>query len=244
MSYRLRKVGWCTLVAITVFISTKDALNAASDLYIPYMVTVSALDLCLYFLFIQPVLLARRSPPRPGSSSDNVIQVESAGGGVDEFIEFLRTPSCFAAFKRHLETEFSIESLLFWADVDAFRSLPKAQMTAASEAIFDKYLRVDAPFEINLPSKSLRQFRDVLFNKGKVDVGRALSDTMFDAAAREMLSLMRTGSLPRFQETNPNIWSDFQYAIRERHILSKLNAHDTTASRWSSSTADASVIHF
>lgn len=237
--YRLRKIGWCSLFAFTVYILTTLVLNAVSDLYIPYMISVFNLDMFMYFAFIQPVCRARRSPPH-GKAQDGVRPSELARG-TEEFIEFLRSPPCLAAFEKHLEAEFCIESLLFWADVEAFRSLPQADMVVASEVIFDKYLRVDAPFGVNLPSRWLHEFRDVMFNNGKVDAEGALSATMFDGAAQQIVELMYSNSLGRFKEAHSTIWGDFQHARHERNVLAKLNTNVTGASRRSvSSTTESS----
>lgn len=235
--HRLRKTGWSSLFGFIVYLLTKAPLNAISDLYIPYMISVLNLDVFMYLAFVQPMARARRSRPF-GKTIDGTVSADAVRV-TDEFVEFLRTPPCFAEFNKHLEKEFCIESLLFWADVEAFRVMARADMAAASEAIFDKYLRVDAPFEVNLSSKWLREFRDVLFVDGKVDVERTLSATMFDGAANQMLTLMRVNSLQRFKDAHPAIWSDFQYARRERNVLDKLNSHVTTNNKRTSSISTA-----
>jgi len=94
-------------------------------------------------------------------------------------------------FTNFLCLQFCVENLFFWEAVQHFHNVSEQEMKAEATTIYEKYLMLGSPFEINIPvtvKKAVEaQVKENVF-----------SDTMFDDAAAQTLKLMELDSYPRF----------------------------------------------
>ncbi len=130
----------------------------------------------------------------------------------------------FKSFKSFLSQEFSVENILFWHEVEDFRSkkarnLPPLEMMGEAQVIYSKYIIRGAPFEVNLPSKIVADLQQLLKKEygnlaeeesrdhvnanddetslvGNEDV--KVVPTIFDTAQRNIFLLMETDSYHRY----------------------------------------------
>ena len=102
-------------------------------------------------------------------------------------------PTNKALFKKHLQTEFSVENILFWDAVqDMKRKFPKFSDEGRKKAIdfiWIKYVEQNADFQVNISSVQRRKVEHKL---------ASLEPNIFDEAADEIFNLMAVDSLPRF----------------------------------------------
>eukprot|EP00300_Choanocystis_sp_HF-7_P000127 c10108_g1_i1.p1 GENE.c10108_g1_i1~~c10108_g1_i1.p1 ORF type:complete len:1156 (+),score=342.36 c10108_g1_i1:146-3613(+) len=127
----------------------------------------------------------------------------------------------FCAFKSHLEKEQSQENLMFWLDVEDFRSLEFVAIEGQSEEhentvrqqilkranhIFDRYVVPTAELLVNLPGTltkqitgSIQELQNMPLNK-KDEGAFVKALHMFDGAQREILLLMKRDTWRRFQQ--------------------------------------------
>ena len=124
----------------------------------------------------------------------------------------LNSPSAFAAFRAHQTREFASESSDFWSDSAKFveqawaataygEATPEAEakqaaLRALALEMKAVYLEEGAEKELNLPA-DVRQ-KTVAAISG----GGALAPSVFDSARKEIHSLMKKDTLPRFKQTD------------------------------------------
>jgi len=109
----------------------------------------------------------------------------------------------FASFLKFVNSEFATENILFWLSVQRFKdeferlTLPARQQHM--NAIFSKYVATGAEFEINL-SATLRESVSNDVN-GILRGDQPPTANLFDKAQQEVVSLMRNGAFPRYQQS-------------------------------------------
>jgi hypothetical protein len=112
--------------------------------------------------------------------------------------ETLRDPEKIKYFKQFLEKEYNNENLLFWLEVESYKTLAdtKALIVGANN-IYKKFIDTEAPFAINLPFNFVNQIKQTL------DAANALpnpdiSPHLYDHAQVETFKLMQSDPFPRF----------------------------------------------
>jgi len=148
----------------------------------------------------------------------------------------LQTAQGFEAFKAFLSKEFSVENILFYQEVVDFRKMKQElkddpdsdlKLLQRAQAIYAKFIIIDAPFQVNLPDLIVRKLEIGLKNEfaqaGKkreqkestavtitADAGsdaaamqeeQLACPTIFDAAQTNIFNLMNTDSFPRYART-------------------------------------------
>jgi hypothetical protein len=138
----------------------------------------------------------------------------------------LSTAEGVKSFRKYLTTEFSVENILFYSEVEEYRAKKKEQaegkvteevLLGEAQRIYAKYIINDAPFQVNLPDQIMKELEDGLkelfSGNGQVveRVHHGHGDdlpnqkempTIFDAAQRNIYKLMSTDSFPRYQRSD------------------------------------------
>eukprot|EP00457_Paulinella_chromatophora_P005860 gb/GEZN01005878.1/.p1 GENE.gb/GEZN01005878.1/~~gb/GEZN01005878.1/.p1 ORF type:complete len:482 (-),score=58.94 gb/GEZN01005878.1/:222-1667(-) len=142
-------------------------------------------------------------------------------GNVSNLNGVLMSKAGVEALKIFLTREFSVENLLFYEEIEAYRKMKEAdaaemQLVGDAQRIYAKYIVPDAPFQVNLPQAIVKDLDGRLrniFSQGP-NVGSSLTPdmyepgydmpevpTIFDRAQRNIFKLMQTDSFPRFQRS-------------------------------------------
>jgi len=160
----------------------------------------------------------------------------------------------FEAFKQHLSSEFSVENLLFWKDCEDFSQLRRGQFPALlkeAQRIYTKFIVEGAPFQVNLPAalrlsleRDLKTFKKQLGTETEPrydidqdeDLQRQRSDSLeaihicdvFDAAQKNIYSLMESDSYTRFRASPPflQLSEHFRGVAQSRDILLQMSYLD------------------
>lgn len=131
--------------------------------------------------------LFRRSD---SAGSDEMKKANSQTFAAHEFNEALRHEMFLKAFKDFCLQEFNVENLLFWLDVEVFRTSETGKQAELAKRIYDTYLSKEGPLQINVaPSRKLAY----PFTEITVDMFDALQDLVF--------ANMRDDTLPRFAKS-------------------------------------------
>ncbi|XP_066519617.1 regulator of G-protein signaling 4 [Hoplias malabaricus] len=93
------------------------------------------------------------------------------------------------AFTVFLTSEFSQENMEFWLACEDFKRAPTKQLEAKAKQIFEMYVDIDSPKEVNLDSATRQETRR---NLEKCDM------TCFDEAQNKVFTLMENDSYRRF----------------------------------------------
>lgn len=154
--------------------------------------------------------------------------------------QFLRRPDRLLLFKSFLESVFAVESLLFWADVNDFRSDFKSKTIDDAIALYRKYLAPDAPLEVNLPSKDLRFFRDLFSAGHEEELQKHFNETMFDNSAKQLIVLLEVNFVDLFRSgAGRTAWCQFQDEVNEQNII--LNTNGSRSQRVIDRSSDQST---
>ncbi|XP_076870896.1 LOW QUALITY PROTEIN: regulator of G-protein signaling 4 [Brachyhypopomus gauderio] len=94
-----------------------------------------------------------------------------------------------AAFTAFLKSEFSQENIEFWEACEDFKRMSTENMEAKAKEIFEQYVDVDSPKQVNLESATREETRR---NLEKCDIG------CFDEAQSKIFMLMEKDSYRRF----------------------------------------------
>ncbi|XP_041033184.1 regulator of G-protein signaling 16-like [Carcharodon carcharias] len=110
------------------------------------------------------------------------------------FEKLLTNKRGVAAFRSFLRSEFSEENIDFWLACEEYKNTKTgSKLTLKAQKIYDEFVRVQAPKEVNLDSLT----REI--------VTRNLSDltsSCFEVAQERTYSLMEKDSFPRFLKSN------------------------------------------
>ena len=96
----------------------------------------------------------------------------------------------------YARSEFSDENLLFWADVQSYKSADAASVAALGAAIIDKYICAGGQMEVNLSSEARQPFR----TQGGYDY----APNLFDEAEREIIEMLKKDTFSRCAEKDSN----------------------------------------
>ncbi|KAI4883351.1 hypothetical protein NFI96_011204 [Prochilodus magdalenae] len=105
------------------------------------------------------------------------------------FSNLMKNDAGRTVFTGFLKSEFSQENIEFWEACEDFKRLPAKQMEAKAKQIFELYISVDSPKEVNLDSATREETRR---NLDKCDT------TCFDEAQNKVFTLMENDSYRRF----------------------------------------------
>lgn len=94
-----------------------------------------------------------------------------------------------ATFTAFLKSEFSQENIEFWLACEEYKKTSPDKMPAKAKQIFDQYVDMDSPSEVNLDSATREETRR---NLSAPDV------TCFDEAQSKIVTLMEKDSYRRF----------------------------------------------
>jgi len=112
-----------------------------------------------------------------------------------EFEEFLTKREAKDVFKQFLVREFSVENLMFYTEVQFFKQQTEAdEIKETAQQIFDTYVCVGAPFEINIPSDKRSGIEQTL-KKAPIPLDA------FGDAEKIVYTFMEKESFPRFQKS-------------------------------------------
>ncbi|XXQ36739.1 RGS domain-containing protein [Plasmodiophora brassicae] len=202
----MKKTGLTGLIGLVIYAGFYRILGPISPLGIPQMISVLACNSALWFVMGRPLVDTYRASTSSASRKESSSKSDHI---LETFEEFLATTDGFAAFKAHLQTEFAVESLLFWAAVRKFQAefTNDPNGVDAARSIYSDFLANNAPLQINLPSTSFRHFQNIFAN---ADLAGNIEANMFDRASEQMVILMETNSLARFQKSkNGHVWTEF-----------------------------------
>ncbi|KAL5103614.1 Regulator of G-protein signaling 4 [Taenia crassiceps] len=105
------------------------------------------------------------------------------------FTFLLNDSEGLALFEKFLESEFSQENLQFWEACEQYRRLPAKMLASESQKIYQLYLSVQSPREVNLDSKTRLKTISLLSTP---------TTHLFDSAQRKIQALMEKDSYQRF----------------------------------------------
>jgi len=106
-----------------------------------------------------------------------------------QFQEFLSDKANGALFRAFLEKEYSQENIEFWYEIESFKKLKSKKQQKKAKTIYEKYIEVNAPSELNISARHRKQAQS------KMESG---DPTMFDEIQLEVFTLMERDSFPRF----------------------------------------------
>ena len=101
-------------------------------------------------------------------------------------------------FLQFLKTEFNEENLLFWLEVEHFRTLGNsdpAAFAAKAKSIYSGFIKSMVSKEINITAQARAKIEEELRED-------RVSENMFDSAQLEAFGIMHKHSYPRFLVSN------------------------------------------
>lgn len=146
---------------------------------------------------------SRRNPRGDFPSRDITISVttsksrsNSALSSVSDLATFLRSEGGAEEFYEHLKLEFSVENLLFWQAVEAFRENFDASDCDGNRLLArhleQTFIADDSDLQVNLNARECSQIT-MQIERGEINA------TLFDRAQRHAYRLMATDSFLRFR---------------------------------------------
>ncbi|KAM7539837.1 hypothetical protein Aperf_G00000026090 [Anoplocephala perfoliata] len=126
----------------------------------------------------------------------------------NNFSFLLSDPDGLALFEKFLESEFSQENLQFWEACEQYRRLPAKLLASEAQKIYQLYLSVQSPREVNLDSKTRLQTISLLSTP---------TTHMFDNAQRKIQALMEKDSYQRFLRAP--LFLDFKKSVLEAPLF-------------------------
>ncbi|XP_033643063.1 uncharacterized protein LOC117303094 isoform X1 [Asterias rubens] len=107
----------------------------------------------------------------------------------DCFENLLHDKTGLEAFRKFLQTEFSDENIEFWLACEEYKTLNTEVLTSRAQKIFEDYVTIQAPREVNLDSRTRLE---TTANVNHPD------ENTFDHAQKRIEALMEKDSYPRF----------------------------------------------
>jgi hypothetical protein len=115
----------------------------------------------------------------------------------DVLRERTQAPWGFAAFKLYCKKHQNLEVLLFWKEVEAWRSRADSDLTVQSaDRIFQLYLLEGSDYQINLPGDLFLKLKERYERIETMSANELRS--LFDEAQKEMFQLMKMGFFKHF----------------------------------------------
>jgi len=123
-----------------------------------------------------------------------------------ELKQILRNKELCILFRNWLKTQYCEENLSFWVDIELYRKDKECKnMKERAQEIYDKYLKVDAQYSLNIDDE-LR--RDIL-KKLKNTTEDSVDSSLFDTVQQYVFSLLETGCISRFLNSKQYLdWQD------------------------------------
>lgn len=105
------------------------------------------------------------------------------------FESLLKDKLGLEAFRKFLQTEFSDENIEFWLACEEYKNQKPSKMVARAHKIYEDYVTIQAPREVNLDSRTRLQVVSNLSHPNKHS---------FEQAQKRIEALMEKDSYPRF----------------------------------------------
>jgi len=171
------------------------------------------------------------------------------------------------SFKKFLTKEFSVENILFYEEIEEYRSKKKAGSTdldlvAEAQRIYAKYIITDSPFQVNLPDVIIKNleialkelFSGNVTNSERPEVLRSMSTseglqrqppTLFDRAQENIFKLMNSDSFPRYVRSDEykTLLADVDRRVKKITILGEEGLVDKKGHRESQPAKDEREEH-
>ncbi|KAI9144933.1 RGS domain-containing protein [Paraphysoderma sedebokerense] len=110
----------------------------------------------------------------------------------ETFEKILNDKKLFVEFKKSLAEDFCIENGLFWEDWRALKSISdRTETERAVHAIYNKYIRQNAQYEINISSSTKSKFIKMIDSK-------STDFSIVEEVKKEVFQMMYLNSFPRF----------------------------------------------
>jgi hypothetical protein len=126
------------------------------------------------------------------------------GGLEDRFRQCIYNEFSLAAFQAHCAREFTLESLLFFLEVEVFRELASGDQSKLPQGmrieqyaryIYEIYIDNDAPLQVNLSE----EIREEVANAGRC------SASLFDGAQDMVHAMLKRHSFVRFEASDAHM---------------------------------------
>jgi len=149
----------------------------------------------------------------------------------------------FESFRRFLTSEFSVENLLFWVDIEDLRTKVRTKgpddafIKTETKRLYNKYVMVDSPFQVNLADYIVQAIE---FKMRKLEEENILDTTpmetlkgnapnefptIFDEAQKSIFNLMDADSFQRYKSSD--LYRDFVRTMRDKshkkNVLQEMN---------------------
>jgi len=101
-------------------------------------------------------------------------------------------------FKDYLRSEYSLENMLFYQDVELFKKLTKySEIYDRTISLYHKYIEPNAIHEVNISFETRKKISDKLDEL--MELGDQASDSScYDIAQEEIIESLERDSIPRF----------------------------------------------
>lgn len=132
-----------------------------------------------------------------GDTSQSIVLIGGKPVAELTLLDYLKHPLGFQAFTAHLTSEFSVENIKFWHDVEYFRAHFHDGEAGRLQALllFELYVDEKGPLWVNVSSAQ----REAVAKR--VLAAETTSSDMFDECQEEIYKLMERDSFPRFQRS-------------------------------------------
>jgi uncharacterized membrane protein (GlpM family) len=160
----LRFTGIVAIIAVIPWVVFNNAAESVNNDVFPFS-TLSVLIAALSALAASTYWPLYRSVYKPPALTNLAVPEN-----INTLAGLLVDPLGFQSFKDFLTQEFSVENILFFAEVSAYRkavrerSKSSAAALGEAQAIYAKYIIRGAPFEVNLPDDIVRDIQARLKN--------------------------------------------------------------------------------
>jgi len=133
------------------------------------------------------------------------------------FSSFLQKPVAKELFKKYLMSEFSVENILFYEEVDVFKGIADTSLIPQkAKDIIATYILEDAERQVNISDKLKKEIDSRIASS-------AYTSDMFDNAQEGIIELMYLNSFYRFTQTGPYKSYMAQKNVERKVILSLTN---------------------
>lgn len=156
----LRISGIVALLAVGPWLLFNTLFESANEDIFPFSTAVVVVAVAAAFT-TSTIWPLYRSIYHPAAAAQNLDVPER----IDNLRGLLSYPQGYESFKKFLATEFSVENLLFYSEVEYYRGLvaelppSSPDLVKAAHQIYSKYTAASAPFEVNLPGATASKLK-------------------------------------------------------------------------------------
>lgn len=121
--------------------------------------------------------------------------------------DIIKNKATSLAFRAFLRSEFSEENLDFWLECENYKSLKGSKQSKAAHRIFNEYIEVNAPKEVNLDSKLRDRTRTCIVKPDKstfLDSQRSIFNLMNSDSFRRFLTSDAYKNIPEGRSKSPS----------------------------------------